>query len=51
MKDVEVVLEPVGEIPRSANGKFWLQVCKVSQHEIDAVLNLSRSSAMTPAGA
>ena len=44
MKGVEVVLEPVNDIPRSANGKFWIQVCNVPQHEIDAVLSLSRSS-------
>ena len=44
MKGVEVVLEPVTDIPRSANGKFWIQVCNVPQHEIDAVLNQSRSS-------
>ncbi len=46
MKGVEVVLEPVGDIPRSANGKFWIQVCNVPQHEIDTVLNLSRNSGM-----
>jgi phenylacetate-CoA ligase len=43
MKGVEVILEPVADIPRSANGKFWIQVCNVPQHEIDAVLNLSRN--------
>ena len=44
MKGVEVILEPVTDIPRSANGKFWIQVCNVPQHEIDAVLRLSRES-------
>jgi phenylacetate-CoA ligase len=43
MKGVEVILEPVGEIPRAANGKFWLQVCQVPEAEIQAVLNASRS--------
>ncbi len=43
MKGVEVVLEPVHEIPRSANGKFWIQVCKVPQDEINAILNRSRN--------
>jgi phenylacetate-CoA ligase len=42
MKGVEVILEPVGDIPRGANGKFWLQVCKVPDIEIESVLNLSR---------
>jgi phenylacetate-CoA ligase len=46
MEGVEVVLEPVGDIPRSANGKFWIQVCNVPQHEIDAVLSRSRQSGM-----
>ncbi len=45
MKGVEVILEPVGEIPRAANGKFWLQVCKVPDAEIQSVLNASRSMA------
>jgi phenylacetate-CoA ligase len=48
MKGVEVILEPVGDIPRSANGKFWIQVCNVPQHEIDAVLHLSRNPGMAP---
>ena len=42
MKGVQVILEPVGDIPRGANGKFWLQVCKVPDVEIESVLNLSR---------
>jgi len=42
MKGVEVILEPVGNISRGANGKFWLQVCKVPEVEIESVLNLSR---------
>lgn len=42
MNGVEVILEPVDEIPRSANGKFWLQVCKVPANEIQSVLNASR---------
>lgn len=50
MKGVEVILEPVSDIPRSANGKFWIQVCKVPQHEIDAVLDLSRNSGMATLG-
>jgi phenylacetate-CoA ligase len=43
MKGVEVILEPVDNIPRGANGKFWLQVCKVPDVEIQSVLNTSRS--------
>jgi phenylacetate-CoA ligase len=42
MKGVQVILEPVSDIPRGANGKFWLQVCKVPDVEIESVLNLSR---------
>lgn len=42
MKGVEVILEPVAEIPRAANGKFWLQVCNVPDAEIQSVLNASR---------
>lgn len=45
MKGVQVILEPVGEIPRAANGKFWLQLCKVPEVEIQTVLNLSRGVA------
>lgn len=48
MKGVEVILEPVGEIPRAANGKFWLQVCNVPEAEIQSVLNASRSLATNP---
>ncbi|HKO61717.1 MAG TPA: AMP-binding protein, partial [Pyrinomonadaceae bacterium] len=50
MKGVEVVLEPVVDIPRSANGKFWIQVCNVPQHEIDAVLHRSRNPGLAPIG-
>ena len=50
MKGVEVILEPVTDIPRSANGKFWIQMCNVPQHEIDAVLDLSRNSTMATLG-
>ena len=42
MNGVEVILEPVDDIPRGANGKFWLQVCKVPDVEIQSVLNASR---------
>ena len=38
MKGVEVVLEPVEKIERSANGKFRLQVCNVPKAEIDSVV-------------
>ncbi|HKO98111.1 MAG TPA: hypothetical protein VJU86_14030 [Pyrinomonadaceae bacterium] len=48
MKGVEVILEPVGEIPRAANGKFWLQVCNVPDAEIQAVLAASREVAPNP---
>ena len=42
MNGVEVILEPVDDIPRGANGKFWLQVCKVPEVEIQSVLDASR---------
>ncbi len=42
MKGVEVILESVDNIPRGANGKFWLQVCKVPDVEIQSVLKMSR---------
>lgn len=48
MKDVQVILEPVSEIPRAANGKFWLQVCKVPEVEIQSVLDTSRRIAPAP---
>jgi phenylacetate-coenzyme A ligase PaaK-like adenylate-forming protein len=43
LKGVEVILEAVDDIPRSANGKFWIQVCNVPQAEIESVLNSSRN--------
>jgi phenylacetate-coenzyme A ligase PaaK-like adenylate-forming protein len=43
MAGVQVILEPVGDIPRSANGKFWIQVCNVPTAEIRSALNLSRA--------
>jgi len=42
MEGVQVILEPVADIPRSANGKFWIQVCNVPTAEIRSALNLSR---------
>jgi phenylacetate-CoA ligase len=45
MEGVEVILEPVDDIPRSANGKFWIQVCNVPTAEIRAALNLSQALA------
>jgi phenylacetate-CoA ligase len=47
LKGVEVILEAVDDIPRSANGKFWIQVCNVPQEDIDAVLNFSRGRSAT----
>lgn len=44
MQGVEVIMEPVDDIPRGANGKFWLQVCKVPQADIDAALAGGRAS-------
>lgn len=43
MQGVEVILEAVNEIPRSANGKFWIQICNVPDDEIQAVLSSSRA--------
>jgi len=48
MTGVQVILEPVDDIPRSANGKFWIQVCNVPSTEIQAALNLSRALAAEP---
>lgn len=45
MAGVQVILEPVEDIPRSANGKFWIQVCNVPAVEIQAALNMSRALA------
>ncbi|MFN2491865.1 MAG: phenylacetate--CoA ligase family protein [Pyrinomonadaceae bacterium] len=45
MEGVEVILEPVAEIPRAANGKFWVQVCNVPAAEIESALNGSRDAA------
>ena len=42
MKGVEVILEPVEKIERSANGKFRLQVCNLAQAEIDSALSVSQ---------
>lgn len=42
MKDVEVVLERMTQIPRGENGKFRPIVCQLSQEEIDRV-SVSRS--------
>lgn len=33
MGDIEVVLEPVAEIPRGSNGKFRIVICKIPQHD------------------
>lgn len=33
MGDIEVVMEPMTEIPRGTNGKFRIVICKVSQAE------------------
>lgn len=42
MGQVEVILEQVREIPRGANGKFWIQICKVPEAEREAVLQARR---------
>ena len=47
LKGVEVILEAVDDIPRSANGKFWIQVCNVPQEDIEAALNFSRERSDT----
>ncbi|MGQ0763393.1 MAG: phenylacetate--CoA ligase family protein [Acidobacteriota bacterium] len=46
MAGVQVVLEPVSEIGRGANGKFQLQICKVPEAKIQAAL--TAPSVMTP---
>jgi len=33
MGDIEVVLEPLAEIPRGSNGKFRIVICKIPQHD------------------
>ncbi len=43
MRGVEVILEAVDEIPRSANGKFWIQICNVPEAQIQEALNSSRA--------
>ena len=43
MEGVQVILEPVGDIPRSANGKFWIQLCNVPTAEIRSALSASRA--------
>lgn len=43
MEGVQVILEPVADIPRSANGKFWIQVCNVPTAQIQSALNLSKA--------
>jgi phenylacetate-CoA ligase len=42
---VQVVLEPVSEIPRGANGKFRLQICNVPEAEIQSALNRPKAVA------
>lgn len=48
MTGVQVVLEPVSEIPRGANGKFRLQICDVPEAEIQSALNGRNGFATSP---
>lgn len=44
MGDVEVVLEPLREVPRTANGKFRAVICQIEQAKDDATrANFERS--------
>jgi acyl-coenzyme A synthetase/AMP-(fatty) acid ligase len=45
MGDIEVVLEPVSELPRTNSGKIQTVICNLSPAEQRAVLDRRRTSA------
>lgn len=49
MGRVEVALEPLEEIPRSANGKFSIQVCNIPPAERDLLFKRDNAQGFTPA--